>query len=137
MIPALISVPDHEFDVLPEGIHEARMNEIRDTFAFNPRRSDLFNGLLRATQELRRAGCLRIYVDGSFVTSKPFPGDFDVCYELTGIDRALLNQVFFDFHDGCAAQKREYGGEFFACRDPEGHIWNIGSYDPWEEPSAT
>ena len=34
-------------------------------------------------------------------------------------------------------QNPEYGGEFFACRDPEGHIWNIGSYDPWEEPSAT
>ena len=32
-------------------------------------------------------------------------------------------------------QHPEYGGAFFACRDPEGHIWNIGSYDPWEEPS--
>lgn len=28
----------------------------------------------------------------------------------------------------------EYGGVFFACRDPEGHIWNIGSYDPWQAP---
>ena len=26
----------------------------------------------------------------------------------------------------------EYGGTFFACRDPEGHVWNIGSYDPWK-----
>ena len=26
----------------------------------------------------------------------------------------------------------EYGGTFFACRDPEGHVWNIGSYDPWQ-----
>ena len=25
----------------------------------------------------------------------------------------------------------EYGGTFFACRDPEGYVWNIGSYDPW------
>ena len=29
-------------------------------------------------------------------------------------------------------QNPEYGGVFFACRDPEGHVWNIGSYDPWE-----
>ena len=29
----------------------------------------------------------------------------------------------------------EYGGVFFACRDPEGHIWNVGSYDPWEAPA--
>ena len=28
----------------------------------------------------------------------------------------------------------EYGGVFFACRDPEGHIWNVGSYDPWAAP---
>jgi uncharacterized glyoxalase superfamily protein PhnB len=24
-----------------------------------------------------------------------------------------------------------YGGRAFACRDPEGHLWNIGTYDPW------
>jgi uncharacterized glyoxalase superfamily protein PhnB len=24
-----------------------------------------------------------------------------------------------------------YGGRAFTCRDPEGHIWNVGSYDPW------
>ena len=29
-------------------------------------------------------------------------------------------------------QHPEYGGAFFACRDPEGHVWSIGSYDPWE-----
>lgn len=47
------------------------------------------------------------------MTSKPIPGDFDACYELTEIDRSLLNPVFLDFRDGRAAQKREYGGEFF------------------------
>ena len=25
----------------------------------------------------------------------------------------------------------EYGGRAYTCRDPEGHIWNFGSYDPW------
>lgn len=24
-----------------------------------------------------------------------------------------------------------YGGKAFTCHDPEGHIWNIGEYDPW------
>jgi uncharacterized glyoxalase superfamily protein PhnB len=24
------------------------------------------------------------------------------------------------------------GGRGFSCRDPEGHIWNFGTYDPWE-----
>lgn len=26
-----------------------------------------------------------------------------------------------------------YGGKAFGCRDLEGHIWWIGSYDPWAE----
>jgi uncharacterized glyoxalase superfamily protein PhnB len=25
----------------------------------------------------------------------------------------------------------DYGGRGFGCCDPEGHLWNIGSYDPW------
>ena len=25
----------------------------------------------------------------------------------------------------------DYGGRGFTCRDPEGHIWTFGSYDPW------
>jgi len=25
-----------------------------------------------------------------------------------------------------------YGGRAFTCRDPEGHLWSIGTYDPWE-----
>jgi uncharacterized glyoxalase superfamily protein PhnB len=26
-----------------------------------------------------------------------------------------------------------YGGRGYACRDPEGHLWWFGSYDPWQE----
>lgn len=26
---------------------------------------------------------------------------------------------------------QDYGGRLYICRDPEGHIWNFGSYDPW------
>jgi len=25
----------------------------------------------------------------------------------------------------------DYGGRGFSCRDPEGHLWSFGSYDPW------
>lgn len=24
------------------------------------------------------------------------------------------------------------GGRLYTCRDPEGNLWNFGSYDPWE-----
>ena len=26
----------------------------------------------------------------------------------------------------------EYGGRGFSCRDLEGHLWTIGTYDPWK-----
>jgi uncharacterized glyoxalase superfamily protein PhnB len=26
----------------------------------------------------------------------------------------------------------EFGSRGFMCRDPEGHIWNVGTYDPWK-----
>ena len=34
--------------------------------------------------------------------------------------------VILDIHDD------DFGGRSYACRDPEGHIWNFGTYDPWQ-----
>lgn len=31
----------------------------------------------------------------------------------------------------------DYGGRGFSCRDPEGRLWNIGTYDPWKVPGGT
>lgn len=30
-----------------------------------------------------------------------------------------------------AIKDEDYGGRGFSCLDPEGHLWNVGSYDPW------
>ena len=30
-----------------------------------------------------------------------------------------------------APKDEEYGGRGFACLDPEGHLWYLGTYDPW------
>lgn len=29
-------------------------------------------------------------------------------------------------------EDQDYGGRLYSCRDVEGHLWNFGSYDPWE-----
>lgn len=29
-----------------------------------------------------------------------------------------------------------YGGRVYSCRDPEGHLWNFGTYDPWRATSV-
>ena len=28
-------------------------------------------------------------------------------------------------------EDRSYGGREFSCRDLEGHLWTVGSYNPW------
>ena len=28
---------------------------------------------------------------------------------------------------------QNYGGRLYSAKDPEGHLWNFGSYDPWGE----
>lgn len=29
-------------------------------------------------------------------------------------------------------EDQDYGGRLYNCRDPEGNLWNFGSYDPWD-----
>jgi len=40
--------------------------------------------------------------------------------------KAAGSEMLFDIED------KPYGGRAFTCRDPEGHIWNVGTYDPWQ-----
>ena len=30
----------------------------------------------------------------------------------------------------------DYGGSGYSARDPEGHLWSFGDYDPWAEHAA-
>ena len=76
----------------------------------------MLSGLRLALAALNRAGCRRVYLDGSFVTVKREPGDYDACWDIEGVDVEVLDSVFLDFPEGRAAQKRKYLGEFFPPR---------------------
>lgn len=60
---------------------------------------------------------------GQFVTQSSYlvVNDADLVY-----GRALEAgaKILLDIKD------EDYGGRGFTCRDPEGHIWSIGTYDP-------
>jgi uncharacterized glyoxalase superfamily protein PhnB len=32
-----------------------------------------------------------------------------------------------------ALTDQDYGGRDYTCRDPEGHVWTFGTYDPWTD----
>lgn len=98
---------------LPPGIHWASWQEFEKRFGTNSRRKQLLSGLKQAIASLRKAGCRTVFVDGSFVTSKELPGDFDACWNVEGVDSELLDPVLLDFKNGRAAQKAKFGGELF------------------------
>jgi hypothetical protein len=115
--------PFQEGGNLPPGIHDATWEEIVDRFGFTARRKELLTGLHEALLSLRAAGCRRAYVDGSFVTAKEEPGDFDACWEVAGVDADRLDPVLLTFAAARRAQKERFGGEFFpaeAIADPDG-----------------
>ena len=70
-------------------------------------------GLRAAMVSLKDAGCKTVYVDGSFVTGKERPGDFDACWEEEGVDPTMLDPVLLTFDAGRATQKAKYMGELF------------------------
>jgi hypothetical protein len=63
---------------------------------------------------LKAAGCRTAYLDGSFVTSKRYPRDYDCCWDPKYVNSSLLESIFLDTsHNGRIKQKLKYGGEFF------------------------
>jgi hypothetical protein len=52
-------------------------------------------------------------LDGSFVTAKPDPEDYDCAWDVVGVDPHLLDPVLLDFRNQRAAQKAKFQGEFF------------------------
>jgi hypothetical protein len=122
MIPSCVILPGVGFGVLPPGVHWATLVEIEARFACTPHRAWLFEGVMQVARALRRANCSRMYVDGSFVTEKIHPSDFDGCWDPTGVSAGLLDPVLLDFQNGRAAQKRKYRGEMFISSGLNGGI---------------
>lgn len=96
---------------LPPGVHWAEWPEVSERFGWNEHRRRQLRGLLRALQNLRAAGCQVAYLDGSFVTLKEAPDDFDGCWDTTGVDIMKVDQVLKTFANGRILQKMKYFGE--------------------------
>ena len=114
----LVPIKGAPWDVLPPGVHITTLAEVATTFATNTKRRLLYDGLLLAATALRIAGCGKLYLDGSYVTAKNVPGDYDGCWDPAGMDRAQLDPVFLDFSNKRQAMKNKFGGEFFPSSAP-------------------
>ncbi|QKU54559.1 DUF6932 family protein [Vibrio cholerae] len=106
---------------LPEGIHYASMQELIERFGYNAKRAWLLDGLSLLIRNLESAGCRLIYIDGSFVTEKEIPGDYDMAWSIQGVEPGKL--------DPCLLLARPedrkdielvYRGDVFPAEIPEG-----------------
>ncbi len=70
-------------------------------------------GLLAACRNLAMAGCAKLLLDGSFVTAKALPGDYDAAWETAGVDLNRLDPVLLDLEHPRAAMKAKYLGDLF------------------------
>jgi uncharacterized glyoxalase superfamily protein PhnB len=63
---------------------------------------------------------------GGFETQSPYlvVRDADAVYAKVKADGG---EIVMDIHD------EDYGGRGFSCRDPEGRLWYLGTYDPWAD----
>jgi hypothetical protein len=98
---------------LPPGEHVAGWDEVAERFGWTERRRRLLDGLAEALALLAEAGCVRVWLNGSFVTAKDEPGDFDACWDTAGVDLDVLDPVLLDLSDHRRMQKSRFGGELF------------------------
>ena len=101
---------------LPAGVHSATWDEFRDRYGGNERRRTLLAGLKAALDSLKEADCQTAWVDGSFVTAKEEPNDFDACWEPNDdLDVEVLDPALLDFSHLRRAQKARFGGDLFVA----------------------
>ena len=79
---------------LPPGVHQASWDEILERYGYNKERQRLLTGLKAALDNLKLAGCKKAYLNGSFITNKEVPGDYDLCWEPKGVDDSLIDPLF-------------------------------------------
>ena len=74
--------------LLPAGVHDCTLMEIKASFTWNRHRQRLYRGFASCFKdELRSRFAASVLVDGSFVTSAEAPNDVDVVLDVTQASR--------------------------------------------------
>ena len=114
----------NENGTLPPGEHTMSWEDVVSEFGTNEHRRKLLAGLRRALMDFAKAGCSSVLLNGSFITKKELPGDYDAVWIEDGVDDKLLDPVLLDYEDGCKKMKEKYLGEFY----PFGMVTKTGMF---------
>ena len=85
-------------------------------FGTNEHRKRLLAGLEKALVSLAKAGCRSVWLNGSFVSTKDRPEDYDGIWEYHGIRVDLLDPVFLDDTNNFKAMRDKFKGELYPER---------------------
>lgn len=115
-------IPDFEpTGNLPVGVNGSTWDEFCKRFGRSRNRKRLLLGLEAALKALAAASCKIVYINGSFVTRKLEPHDYDLCWSIDGVAAEQLDPVLLDFSPrGRRAMKAKYRGDLFPAEVPEG-----------------
>jgi hypothetical protein len=72
--------------------HPATWEKVVDRFGWNSRRQQLIDGLAEALKCPADARCNRVLINGSLVTDKEEPVDFDVTWDPTGVNLEVRDE---------------------------------------------
>jgi hypothetical protein len=118
-----MTIPDvDEIGNLQPGIHWTTYEEFEERFGTNATRLRQIEGLKKAMVHLKNAGCRTIYINGSFITNKPKPNDFDACWDTEDVNAKYLQAHAPKLLNPSDrnAQKATYRGEIFPSEQPVG-----------------
>lgn len=80
-------------------------DEVVHHFGTNPRRANQLENALRFFRIFYACGCQFVYIDGSFVSTKKYPEDIDLCFDTTSLEADKLKKEFPQFFDLSALGK--------------------------------
>lgn len=101
----------NESGFLDPGIHTMTWEEFFIEFSFSPKRKVLLEGLKKVVDILKATGCSNVYIDGSFISSRLEPNDWDACFECAP---TVIREVYKEFPLlDIKEQKKTYGGELY------------------------
>lgn len=97
---------------LPVGEHAATWIEFKDRYGTNRGRRAILAKIESWLLHMRDANCRTVFVDGSFICAKKVPGDYDACFDATGVNLNILDPCLLDQSpEGRKAIKERFGGD--------------------------
>ncbi len=81
----------------PEKPARLTLEEFKECYGTNELRNQIIEEAVKFFKIFKSYGCRNIYITGSFITTKTYPNDIDICIDIAGLDCTKLSERHPDF----------------------------------------